>query len=157
VIGEVLRHSGQSVMLLKTCRFHNHHLSLSWSFDIIRHTQTMIRSCALMSYLHLTRQALVCFRWPNSPPFSGRQHPKTKPPYGLYPLCPTKLLFFCKIIVSLSAVNFGMLAVHVATRIEIFECAHLPTPMFSQQGSHCHYSSGSPLANVTFSLPSEPH
>jgi hypothetical protein len=98
-------------MLLKTCLIHSHHLSLSWSFDIISHTETMIRPCTVMSYLRLTREALRCFRWPNSPPFSGHQHHKTKPPLGLSSAtlpCPMNLLLFHKILCAfvLSVVTF---------------------------------------------------
>jgi hypothetical protein len=155
--GEILAHWGQQVMLVTTCLSHPPRLSLSWSCDIIRHIQTMIGPCTLMSCLHLTRQALVYFRWPNSPSLCGHQHLKTKPPYGLSPdspPCPTRLLFFHKIFRP-CAFSGGMLAMYVAAGNETLSCAHLPK--FSPKGAHCHCSPESPWANTTSSIPPEPH
>lgn len=76
-------------MHLKSSMLHTHRLSLCSSFDIINHTQNMFRPCALMCYLHLKWQALLCFRKQNSPASA----PKTKPPYGLFPALPLFLMW----------------------------------------------------------------
>jgi hypothetical protein len=95
--GERIGNSSQYFMPLESRLFHPQHLSLSWPFDIIRHSQAMIRPCTLMAYLRWAREAFLCFRWPNSPPFSGLQHPKTKPPYGVSPASPPRPM---KLIIS---------------------------------------------------------
>jgi hypothetical protein len=112
-----------------------------------------------MSHLHLTKQALVCFRWPNSTPFSGHQLPKTRA-YGPSPASPPCLPNEDPILpqdtLSLCAVISVMLAVKVARSNEKVSRAHLPTYMFLPQGADCHCSPGSPWAKATFSIPTEP-
>jgi hypothetical protein len=115
----------------------------------------MVRSCNLMSCLHLTRQALVCFRWPNSPALSG-QHPKTKLPYRLSPaspFCPMTLQFFHRMLYPfvLSIVACWPCMWPHATR----PC-HVPTcPCSRQKAQHqCDpYSAAEPLHLCNLLLP----
>jgi hypothetical protein len=105
-------------VLLKTCLLHLHCLSLSWSFDSIRHTQTMIRTCTLMYLSALDKASIGVLQMAkNSPPFSGHQHPKTKPPHGISPELDLPSYFstsYC-VLVCFQWWHAG-LAVHVSTR-----------------------------------------